>query len=405
MIPVFLRINTLEEAKNELKAVDVASVGIELMAPKMLNLNIKLKSVPLKTANILKQEMLSIGGDAAVSKGALDLSVDSSDVILIGTNKHFRRLCEKLIYQPFGLQELSRTLVKHIENYFKNNRILKLNGSVIDFGAGPKIMGIVNITPDSFYDGGLYYDKDKAIKYAIGLAEEGADIIDIGGESTRPGSKPVGLEEELSRVLPVVAEVSKRISIPLSIDTSKSEVAARAVDAGAQIINDISGMQFDPNMVHVAAKKKVPVVLMHIKGTTATMQDNPYYEDVIQEMLDYFSERTEYAFENGLKADNIILDPGIGFGKRLTDNLEILKKLDAFRIFGMPLLVGVSRKSFIGKILNLDAHDRLEGSISAGLCAISRGADIIRVHDVKRTKQALTIYNAIENSHRTLNFV
>ena len=229
------------------------------------------------------------------------------------------------------------------------------------------------------------------------MAEEGADIIDIGGESTRPGSDPVSLEEELSRVLPVIESLVKQIDIPISIDTYKANVARQALDAGAQMINDISALRYDPEMKEIAARYNVPLVLMHIQGTPKNMQQNPTYEDVIGEITDYLKESIQIAVEAGVEREKIIIDPGIGFGKRLEDNLNILKNLKKFSILKCPVLIGCSRKFFIGKILNLPAEERLEGSLAALAVAVMNGASLVRVHDVKESKRVAELVDAIMN--------
>jgi dihydropteroate synthase len=231
------------------------------------------------------------------------------------------------------------------------------------------------------------------------MAEEGADIIDVGGESTRPGSDPATIEEELSRVIPVIEALSKELDIPVSIDTYKSEVAKKALEAGAEMINDISALRFDPKMKEVAAEYKVPIVLMHIKGTPKNMQENPYYEDVIKEITEYLKESIQMAKNGGVQEENIIIDPGIGFGKRLEDNLNILKNLIKFSILNCPILVGPSRKSFIGKILDLSVEERLEGSLAALAVSIMNGANIVRVHDVKESKRVAGLVDTILRSN------
>jgi dihydropteroate synthase len=398
LTPVFLKINSEEEAVQELKKNDVDPGGISLMAPKMLGVCLKIKSISLKSAHIIKQEMLSLGGDAALPRGAMEFVDNKVDVIIIGTLKQLRLLCQKLKMQPFGLDETGEELSNFIENYYSEPSLIKCPRTVLDFSRGPLIMGILNVTPDSFYDGGKYFSKDDAINRGLKLVEDGADIIDIGGESTRPGSEPVSEEEELKRVLPVISELSRRTDIPISIDTYKGRVARAAIDSGAQIVNDISGLKFDANMAQVVAEKDVPVVIMHIKGTPKDMQSNPHYEDVIQELLDYFEERIRYAINNGIDSNKIIIDPGIGFGKRLVDNLAIIKNIGSFKIFGKPIMIGISRKSFIGKILDLPPDERLEGSITATMHALYSGVKIVRVHDVKEMKRCIRIYNEINMS-------
>lgn len=230
------------------------------------------------------------------------------------------------------------------------------------------------------------------------MVDEGADIIDIGGESTRPGSDPIGLDEELSRVIPVIESLVKKISIPISIDTYKAEVAQRALDAGAEMINDISALRFDPRMKEIASDYKVPLALMHILGTPKNMQKDPFYQDVIAEITDYLKESMQIAEEAGIEKSRLIIDPGIGFGKRLEDNLNILKNLKRFSILGCPILVGCSRKSFIGKILNLPVEERLEGSLAALAVAVVNGANLVRVHDVKESRRVAHLVDAVMKS-------
>jgi dihydropteroate synthase len=257
------------------------------------------------------------------------------------------------------------------------------------------VIGILNVTPDSFSDGGRYADADAAIARGIEMAEEGADAIDIGGESTRPGSEPVPAEEELRRVLPVLRGLRRVLSLPISVDTYKAEVARRALDEGADLVNDVSALRFDPEMAAVVARERVPVVLMHMQGTPRTMQLAPHYRDVTAEVAAFLRERVEAAVEAGIARERIILDPGIGFGKTLEHNLTLLRNLPSLASLGRPLLVGVSRKAFIGRILGVDADQRLEGSLAAAVAAVFGGAGLVRVHDVKETVRALKIADAI----------
>jgi len=267
----------------------------------------------------------------------------------------------------------------------------------LDFSQKTYIMGILNVTPDSFSDGGQYFDKSSAIKRAIQMAEDGADIIDIGGESTRPGSESVPLEEELRRTLPVIEALAKEIKIPISIDTYKSEVARRALDAGASMVNDISGLKFDPEMPHIVCKYGVPVIIMHIKGTPKDMQKNPVYEALIPEIMDYLRESIERAREAGIPEDRIIIDPGIGFGKTFEQNLEIIHNLHEFTFLEKPVLIGPSRKAFIGKILgDAPVTDRIEGTAAAVAISIMNGANIVRVHDVKEMVRVVKVADAIK---------
>lgn len=245
-------------------------------------------------------------------------------------------------------------------------------------------MGILNVTPDSFSDGGKYFDKNKAVEQALRIRDDGADIIDIGGESTRPGAEKISANEEIKRVVPVIEAIADKINIPVSIDTYKSSVAEAAVSAGASMINDISGLRFDPEMPRVAARHDVPVVIMHIKGTPKNMQKDPVYNALIPEIIDYLREGIGIARNAGIAEDKIIIDPGIGFGKTVEHNLEIIKRLDEFTGLEKPILLGPSRKAFIGKILgDLPVTERVEGTAAAIAIGIFNGANIIRVHDVK----------------------
>ncbi len=253
-----------------------------------------------------------------------------------------------------------------------------------DFSKRTFIMGILNITPDSFYDGGRFFNKAGAVKQALRMQDEGADIIDIGGESTRPGAAKISVKEEMRRIVPVIDALSKKLKIPISVDTCKSRVAEAAISAGASIINDISGLRFDPEMAGVAAANNAPVVIMHIRGTPSDMQKNPVYKALIPEIIDYLQEGITIAREAGIQDDRIIIDPGIGFGKTVEHNLEIIKRLNEFTGFEKPVLLGPSRKSFIGSILgNLPVTERIEGTAAAVAIGIFNGANIIRVHDIK----------------------
>ncbi|OGW33506.1 MAG: dihydropteroate synthase [Nitrospirae bacterium GWC2_42_7] len=274
---------------------------------------------------------------------------------------------------------------------------LAWNSFCLDFSRKTYVMGILNVTPDSFSDGSIYFDKAKAVDHALRMADDGADIIDIGGESTRPGSETVPLEEELRRTIPVIEEISKKINIPISIDTYKSEVALRALESGASIVNDISGMRFDPEMPKVIAKYKVPVVLMHIKGRPKNMQKNPVYDALIPEIMDYFRISIRLANKFGIPENMIIIDPGIGFGKTAEHNLEIINNLSQFASLKKPILIGASRKAFIGKILgDAPAEERLEGTAAVVAISIINGANIVRVHDVKEMAKVVKVADAIK---------
>jgi dihydropteroate synthase len=259
-------------------------------------------------------------------------------------------------------------------------------------------MGILNVTPDSFSDGNLYFDKEDAVAHGEALAAAGADIIDVGGESSRPFSEPVPTEEEIRRVIPVIEELARRLSVPISIDTTKAPVARHALEAGAVMVNDIGALRLDPAMPDLVANADVPVVLMHMKGTPKTMQVNPQYEDVIGEVKGFLADAVHGAQEAGISRNKIIVDPGIGFGKTVTDNLRLIKDLRALQPLGVPIVIGVSRKSFISKLLGPGDERREVGTQAAVAAAALNGAHIVRVHDVERTRETLKLVDAIENS-------
>jgi len=260
-------------------------------------------------------------------------------------------------------------------------------------------MGVVNVTPDSFSDGGLYLDPAAAVAHGLALDGDGADIIDVGGESTRPGSEPVPVEEEIKRVIPVIAGLRKRTDTLISVDTTKLEVAEAALGEGADIINDIASVGLDPRILDLAARRDAGLVLMHMQGTPKSMQVNPRYDNVVEEIRTFLEEKIEIARAYGLEDGRIIIDPGIGFGKRPADNLALIDNLGVLSALGRPILVGASRKSFIGKILNAPPLERLEGTIAASVVSVVRGAHILRVHDVKAVKRAALVADAILNEN------
>ena len=259
-------------------------------------------------------------------------------------------------------------------------------------------MGVLNVTPDSFSDGGQFLDPRSAVQHALRMVEEGADIIDVGGESTRPFSGRVTADEELKRVIPVIREIRSRSDVLISIDTYRSAVAREACGAGADMVNDISALRFDPLMAETVAGLGVYVVLMHMKGTPEDMQTEPHYEDVIAEVADFLRERTAFATSRGVMEEDIILDPGIGFGKRMEDNLRIIKELRVFKEIGKPILVGASRKSFIGEVTGAPVEGRIDGSLASVAVSIWNGADIVRVHDVGKTHKVVSLVDAIIKS-------
>jgi len=257
-------------------------------------------------------------------------------------------------------------------------------------------MGALNVTPDSFSDGGLFFDKDRAVEQGMAMAQEGADIVDVGGESTRPYSERISVQEELDRVIPVVEVLGKELHVPVSIDTIKAKVAEEALRAGASMVNDVSALRFDPDMVRVAAEAGVPVILMHMKGMPDHMQDRPVYGNLLGEITAFLDDALERARRGGISPEMTIVDPGIGFGKTFDHNLEILKELGKLRRLGRPILIGTSRKAFIGHILKKEATEREAGTMATLAAAVMNGAHIVRAHDVKKAVETVRIIDAIK---------
>jgi len=278
---------------------------------------------------------------------------------------------------------------------------LKIGGRTLHLSQRTHVMGILNVTPDSFYDGGRYGDAESAVSRGVEMVAEGADCLDVGGESTRPGSDPVPTDVELSRVIPVLRTLRKRVDVPISIDTRKAEVAEAALNAGADWVNDVSGFRDDPRMASVVAALDVPVILMHKRGTPKDMQKDTGYDNLLGEIRSFFAESLRLARKRGIRSDRIVLDPGIGFGKSAEDNFLLLRHLPDFLDFGLPLLVGVSRKSFIGKALGAPEQDRLFGTVAAVAISAFLGAHILRVHDVKEAVHAVRIADRIRTAKVT----
>ncbi len=321
------------------------------------------------------------------------------DVVLLKFKHHSvdKNSRKKLLSASVKAPPSIKNFLQNTEGFFDSSTrpVWKFSGRVLDFNTAPIIMGIVNVTADSFSDGGKYLEKGQAAAHALKLASEGAQIIDIGGESTRPGADPVKLEDEIERTIPVIKEIRKHSDVIISIDTYKSETARLALQAGADIINDISGLTFDKNMVNTAKQADCPVIVMHMKGNPGNMQKDPYYNDPVLEIYRYFEERIKFLENNDI--DKIIIDPGIGFGKRLQDNLVLIRDLMDFRFLRKPLLAGLSRKSFLGQILGAQTGKRLTGTITANIISILKGAEIIRVHDVFEAAESVKVIQAVRD--------
>jgi dihydropteroate synthase len=397
-----LAIHNPKDLERLMQQIKVDKYGIKIMVPKAVTHLVRVNSVSNIAANILKQEMLSLGGDVAIAREALTGKVRKTDCLIMANVAQFHRLTEKLERQPFGLSCLAGELSEALANYQKANFIIDLGRYKLNLGKRTHIMGIANLTPDSFSGDGLYqftvcgsqFAVSKIIEFVEKMVEDGADIIDIGAESSRPGARPVSLKEELARVIPVIKALVKKIKVPIAIDTYKPEVARQVLDSGAVIVNDITGLA-NSKMAKVLAKYKAGLVIMHMRGKPATMQRKPVYKDVVSEVIDFLDRAINRAICAGIKKNKIIIDPGIGFGKTCAHNLEILKRLNEFKVLGRPILVGPSRKAFIGKILNLPAQERIFGTVSSCVLAAKFGAHIVRVHDVKEVKQALKVTDAI----------
>ena len=379
-----------------LRKVGVDPYGMEAMLPKMTNLNILIEGVECKIANIIKQEMLSVGGDAAVSRYAVSCGVAATDVVIMGTVKQIQRFAEKITIQPFKLGYLANAVKEAISNCAKDLFVLRTCRRKMVIGDRSLVMGVINVTPDSFSDGGRFSSPAAAVEHGLKMVDEGADFIDIGGESTRPGAKPVSLREELKRVIPVVKGLSGRIDVPLSVDTTKAEVAKAALDQGAEIINDISALRFDDSMPKVIAENSAAVILMHMRGTPRTMQEGDLsYSSLCGEIIKFLRQQMDRAVQSGVSPEQMMVDPGIGFGKTPGDNMKLLKHLSEFKVLGRPIVSGVSRKSLIGKVLGGEPMERGEGTAAAVVVSIMNGSNVVRVHDVGAIKRVVAMTDAI----------
>lgn len=395
---------TDEEIVAEMVRVNAEDAGIRHMLPKARHYLVKLEHVRRPIVHILKETLLSNGGEAVVSRDVITAKVEHCDLILTGTRKHFQRALLALREQGFGCDVLAgevEAAIRHFDSAANvprpdacsDPRLGRMFGSI---GVRTLVMGILNVTPDSFSDGGRYADPSAAVDHAYEMAANGADIIDIGGQSTRPGAEAVSVADEIERVVTVVQELALNLNIPISVDTYYAEVAEAALDAGAMIVNDISGATFDPEMPALLARMRCPAVVMHILGTPKDMQANPEYEDLMGDICRFLRGRLDALVEAGVDEKLLIVDPGIGFGKTSEHNLEILRRLSELKSIGRPILIGTSRKSTIGKVLGgLSPDERLEGTAATVALSIANGADIVRVHDVKEMVRVARMADAV----------
>jgi dihydropteroate synthase len=356
--------------------------SLPYMVPKLGHRNLLVEGVRLYAANILKQSMLSIGGDVAVHRNVINGRVEASDCLIMGDLRHYRLLVDKLKAQGC-VSDLAAAIEGQVFRE-EGTLSLKLCGRERSWDRTPLIMGILNLTPDSFSDGGLWSDPSKALEHAVEMARQGADIIDIGGESSRPGAPEVNVEEELSRVVPLVEKIALKVGVPVSVDTRKAAVARAAVAAGACMINDISALAHDSAMIEAVRDTGAGIVLMHMRGTPGTMQAATGYDDVVSEVYAFLDDRVEQCLDAGIDPCSILVDPGIGFGKDLQGNLRLIRAIGEFSSLGVPVVLGHSRKSFLGAILDTPVGEREEGTDAVSAWALLQGVDVLRVHDVKR---------------------
>jgi len=388
---VYIRVlQDRQQAISALKEVGADAGGVKAMAPKAEFLAVSISDVPIRAAIILKEEMLALGAEAALSRGVGNLSVEKTDMLLLGTRKQFFSLLHKLKAQLyFDIPAIRKELADVVKAWDRRPSSIPLpGGSCLPLGERTLIMGILNVTPDSFSDGGRYNQLDKAVEHALEMEAEGADIIDIGGESTRPGSSPISAEEELKRVIPVVEKLASMLKVPISIDTYKSAVARQALQAGACILNDVWGLKQDQQMAEVAAESGAPICLMHNRRQMD-------YKNLIADIIQDLRESITIARQAGVRNEQVIIDPGIGFAKNVDHNLVVLRRLTELKSLGFPILLGTSRKTVIGKTLNLPADERIEGTAATVALGIAKGADIVRVHDVKEMVRVVRMTDAI----------
>jgi len=378
-----------------LLACGIDPASLPYLEPKLNHRVLLLEGVKIYVANILKQTMLSFGGDVAVHRGVIAGSVDYSDCVLMGDLRHYRKLVEKLHAQP-GMADMVEMISSQVFGQ-RTTLELKLGGRLERWEQTPVIMGILNVTPDSFSDGGTHLDPAAAVEHALSMIDDGAQIIDVGGESTRPGAAEVPPEVEIERVIPVVERLAALSPVPISVDTRKASVARLALDNGARLINDVQALS-DPGMMALAARSGCGVALMHMRGTPATMQADTAYADIVTEIYDFLEERIQACEEAGIARQSIVVDPGIGFGKDLAGNLSLIKHIADFRSLGAAVMLGHSRKSFIGLTLEAPVDDREEGTDAVSAWAALEGVDIIRVHDVKRAARVRAMLRAIQDA-------
>ncbi len=365
---------------------------IEQLIDSFLYYTVRLENVDNRSAKLIHSYLVKLGGSAAIHREAGKKTKGTTDVIMTGSRKTLLELSSWLRGEQFNLESIAAELDKCLG---LREQTISWGNRVLDFNQKTYVMGVLNCTPDSFYPGSRFKTASSALETAKSMIAAGADILDIGGESSRPGSAPVELGEEIRRVIPVIEEIRRESDVLISVDTLKMEVANKALDAGADIINDISGLKNNLPMAELIASHKVPVILMHMRGNPKTMQENPHYENAVSEILMELQSLISSAISAGIPKDLIIIDPGIGFGKRVKDNMRIINELRSFKSLNFPLLIGLSRKSFIGAVLDQTVENRLTGTITANTLAVINGANIIRVHDVESAVEMVKIIDSV----------
>ncbi len=400
--PRSLRVESEADARRIISELGSDPAGVRIMSGKMVHLAVSIENVQARAAHIIKEIALSKGAECATPRELMVVEgTEPVNVILMGTRSQLRKVIKNLSVQPFGLKTLSGELKALLSSMPGTTpRVLEPGGHRLELGGRTLVMGVVNTTPDSFSDAGAFADFEDARARALEMGTAGADIIDIGGESTRPGAEPVTLEEEVHRTVPLIESIAGEVGVPISIDTYKAEVARKALDAGACIINDISGLRFDPEMIPLAAERGVPVVIMHMQGVPRNMQENPVYDDVVADISRFLRERASEAVAGGVEPGRIFVDPGIGFGKTVEHNLEIVRRIEEFRSLGYPVVLGTSRKRFIGSVLDRPVTERLLGTAATVAFAVARGVDVVRVHDVEEMVEVVRMADAVAGRDR-----
>ena len=390
-----LEVESLADVAREVERTRSDPEGVAIMTRKGRVYPVRLDGVSLKAAPLLKQETLSVGADSAHARGIADHSVATTSVVVLATWGQYHRLLPKLRRQPFRLAEAADE-IEHALRAYVTRAPTTVRGPHRAFVLGDhtRVMGVLNVTPDSFSDGGVHLDPKEAVAHAERMVADGAEMVDIGGESTRPGATPVSPEVEWERIAPVLSGLAGRLSVPISVDTRHAEVAEKAVDAGADVVNDVEGLRSGA-MRRAVARSGAAVVVMHMRGDPTTMQKNLVYEDLRAEVFDALARATDLARADGIPAGRILIDPGLGFGKSAEQSLELLLHVGEFRSLGYPVVVGASRKSFLGWALGTsDPGRRLEAGLAAAVLAAERGAALVRTHDVGPTVRALELLRA-----------